>query len=77
MVIDTQYGGQTVSDVLLADINDDPWPDMAVGRLPATNADQVGAYVNKVIQYEVDPLGPLEQRRILAIADNQRGAIQA
>jgi len=70
-VIDTQFGGQTVSDVLLADVNEDPWPDLAIGRLPVKNADQVEVYVKKIIQYEADHTQSDAQSRILAIADNQ------
>jgi len=71
MMIQTRFGGETGSDVLLADINDDPWPELAIGRLPAQTSAQVEAYVSKVLDYEGHPLDPHGARNILAVADGQ------
>jgi hypothetical protein len=71
LLVPTVYGGETASDVMMADINDDPWPDLAIGRIPARTAEQVEVYVGKVINYEGAAKGAAWQNRVLAVADGQ------
>ena len=33
--IQTVYGGETSTDVDYAQVNEDLWPDLAIGRIPA------------------------------------------
>lgn len=40
------------SDAYYGNINDDPWPEVATGRIPAQNESQVRAAVKKIISYE-------------------------
>lgn len=46
------YGGETVSDSRLADINGDGLPDLAVGRWPAVSQKQVDDLVRRTLAYE-------------------------
>jgi len=71
MMVSTVYGGETGSDVVLADINEDPWPDLAVGRIPARTPEQVAVYVAKVRAYEGSAPEGDWQKRVLAVADGQ------
>jgi hypothetical protein len=66
----TEFGGETTSDVLLAKLDDDPWPDLAIGRVPARSVEQVEVFVAKTLRYEQNPAQGWEHR-ILAIADGQ------
>lgn len=53
---------------------DDPLPDVAVGRIPAKNVDDVTFYVEKLLGYERTPATVIERSRILFVADNYREA---
>ncbi len=64
----TVYGGETVSDVLFAQLDDDLKPDLAVGRIPAQTPEQVRLYVQKALAYEAQSGGAWRQR-LLAVAD--------
>ena len=66
----TAFGGETVSDVLMAQLDDDLQPDIAIGRLPAQTPQQVQTYVQKVLSYESQATEEWQQR-VLAIADGQ------
>ncbi len=66
----TEFGGETTSDVLLAKLDGDHWPDLAIGRVPARSVEQVAVFVDKTLRYEQAPAAGWE-RRILAIADGQ------
>lgn len=72
--INTGFGGQTASDILMAQINDpqeDPWPDLAVGRFPARTAEQVQVLVEKTLLFEEEVPRAAWNRRVLAVADSQ------
>jgi hypothetical protein len=71
LFIQTSFGGETASDVLLGDIDGDMLPDLAVGRIPAQNADQVRTLVNKILAYEQTSTADDWRKKILAIADGQ------
>ncbi len=66
----TVFGGETASDVEFVQVNDDPWPDLAVGRFPARTPQQVQVLVEKTLSYE-KTAGQGSPRSILAIADGQ------
>jgi hypothetical protein len=70
-LVETVYGGQTASDVGFVQINDDPWPDLAVGRVPARTPQQVEAFVEKTLQYERQPREDANNMQVLAVADGQ------
>jgi hypothetical protein len=46
------YGGETVSDARLGDINLDGWPDIAVGRWPVSTRREAEELVQRTIAYE-------------------------
>ena len=71
LFVQTDFGGETASDVLLGDVNGDQRPDLAVGRMPAQNADQLRILVNKILGYEQSPTFADWRLKILAIADGQ------
>ena len=78
----TFYGGETVSDIPFAQLDEDLLPDLAVGRIPARTPEQVKVVVDKTLAYEraVAPDNPTTSeawaRRILAIADGQEASFQ-
>jgi hypothetical protein len=70
--IETLHGGETSSDLLYAYLDDDDVPDLSIGRVPARDADQVAAFIDKTLDYEANLPEPeaIWSRRILAVADN-------
>ena len=64
-----QFGGETVSDVEIAKLDDDDLPDIALGRIPARNAEQLQTVIDKIIAFEAATWPEESGRRILAIAD--------
>lgn len=50
--IRTTFGGETVSDLPLVDLDGDGLPDLAIGRLPARTPAQVSAAVQKTLAFE-------------------------
>jgi hypothetical protein len=76
LLVETVYGGETASDPALTQINEDPWPDIAIGRVPARTAEQVEVFVNKTLAYEQQGQDESWQDHILAIADGQEPIFQ-
>jgi hypothetical protein len=79
-LVSTVYGGQTASDVVFSEINEDLKPALAVGRLPARQPQQITVWVEKILKYEqalassastANTDGNDWQKHILAIADGQ------
>jgi hypothetical protein len=70
-MIDTVYGGQTASDVDYVQVNQDGWPDLALGILPARTPDQVAVFVRKTLAYEQALREGDFPGSILSIADGQ------
>ena len=59
----------TASDPKYATVNgEDPLPDLAIGRLPAQNASEARAMVQKILSYESSP--SLDQGAVVLIADD-------
>ena len=69
--INTVFGGETVSDNLIADIDEDGYPDMALGRLPARSTEQLETIINKIIDYSQKPASGDWQERVLFTADGR------
>ena len=75
--VNTQYGGQTGSDIPLAQLDDaseDPWPDLAIGRIPARTPEQVQIFVEKTLAYENTPPDSSWSSHIFAVADGQEAS---
>jgi hypothetical protein len=70
VLVYTQYGGETGSDLPLADLDGDHRPDVAIGRMPARTPEQVKVLVEKIIHFEAN-LQPAKNWRLLAVADGQ------
>ncbi len=51
----TRYGGRTISDVPLADLNGDRRPDLAIGRIPAATPQQVQVWLAKLLAHADQP----------------------
>lgn len=49
---DSIFGGETITDIPLADLDDDGLPDLALGRLPFSNPTEIKQYIENVINYE-------------------------
>ncbi len=68
------WWGEVPTDNLYVSVDSlaDFLPDIAVGRLPAINADNVTAVVNKILTYEDPALNPpgLWQQRAVYVADD-------
>ena len=69
--VQTFFGGQTVSDITYTQIDEDLLPDIAIGRIPASNQDDVEIFVRKTMIYERELVEGSEVPNILAIADGQ------
>jgi hypothetical protein len=68
----TQYMGETVTDEWFARVSgDDALPDLYVGRLPATSANEASVMVNKIISYEAALNTKTWEKNVLLIADNR------
>ena len=74
-LVQTVYGGETASDVVFAQLDDDEKPDVAIGRVPARDADQVRAFVAKTIAYEKSAPAGEWRSRVLAVADGQEPVV--
>jgi hypothetical protein len=71
--VDSVYGGETVSDNVIADVDDDGYPDVALGRLPARTTAQLETIVNKTLQYSQNPAEGEWRNRVLFAADGREG----
>jgi hypothetical protein len=69
----TFYGGETVTDVAFAQMDNDNLPDLIMGRIPARTPAQVTTLVEKTLAYEQTP-PPERSQHILAIADGQEAS---
>ncbi|MBN1890138.1 MAG: hypothetical protein JW850_19225 [Thermoflexales bacterium] len=68
-MIAVDFSGETTSDAVMADVDQDGLPDVALGRLPARNAAEAEALVARTIEYEkAAPAGDW-QRQVVMIAD--------
>ena len=76
-LVQTVFGGETGSDVPLAQLDGDDQPDIAVGRLPARTPDQVATYVQKALAYEKSAPSGDWASRVLAVADGQEPGFRA
>ena len=76
-LVQTVFGGETASDVGFAQLDDDEQPDIAIGRVPAREADQVRVFVEKTLAYEQNAPSGEWRSRVLAVADGQEPAFQA
>jgi hypothetical protein len=53
MVVPVAFGGETLSDGRMADLDDDGLPELAVGRWPVSDESQVVALVQRTLEYEI------------------------
>ena len=68
----TPHLGDSANDNWFVDVDgDDALPEMMIGRLPAGNAAQAEAMVEKIINYEQNLTPGDWQRRILLVADDE------
>jgi len=72
--MDTSLAGETVSDFPYADLDGDFKPDLAVGRVPTSDPDQLADWVDKLLKYEKQPIKYL--RNIIAISDPSSSTFQ-
>ena len=71
----TVYGGETASDVAFAQLDGEK-PALAIGRIPARDAQQVKTLVAKTLAYEQKAPAGEWRRRVLAIADGQEASFR-
>ncbi len=70
-MVQTIYGGETATDIPFGQLNEDPWPEIAIGRIPARTAAQVETVVEKILAYESNASTGDWQQRVLAVADGR------
>jgi hypothetical protein len=84
-LVGTQYGGETASDFGYSIISSNPWPgqnqgnetvpQVAIGRLPARNPEQIKILVDKIINYEKQITRSVSNdKKVLVLADNQESS---
>jgi hypothetical protein len=74
--VDTGFGGETASDVVFAQPETGAAPQIAVGRVPARQPEQVKNFVDKVLAYEQTDAPADWRTRLLAVADGQDPAFK-
>jgi hypothetical protein len=74
--INTVFGGETVSDNVIADSDEDGYPNVALGRLPARSVDQLETMIDKITQYSQKPAEGPWRERILFAADGREELFQ-
>ena len=72
--IQTEYGGETASDVRFTIFDNTTRPKIALGRIPARTPNQVITIVNKILTYERRAGKEKWRRKVLAVADGQDAA---
>ncbi|MDH7487679.1 MAG: C25 family cysteine peptidase [Anaerolineae bacterium] len=69
-LLPTQHIGETASDDWFADLDEDGRADLAIGRLPAQEAQQMQAMVDKILAYEQGAPGGEWRHRLLFVSDD-------
>lgn len=69
LAFDDPNQGEVPLDVLFGDVDGNGMPDVMVGRSPAQTVEEVTAYVDKILNYEAQPLAGWQSQALL-IADN-------
>lgn len=72
----TVYGGETATDIPFVQMDGDSNSEIALGRIPAQNPQQVKLWVDKILRYEQDTSSEDWETKVLAIADGQDRAFQ-
>jgi hypothetical protein len=75
-LVQTIFGGETGSDVGFAQMTDDGLPEVAIGRVPAREAAEVTAFVDKTLAYERSAPNGAWRQRVLAVADGQEASFK-
>ncbi|MDX1614216.1 MAG: C25 family cysteine peptidase [Candidatus Promineifilaceae bacterium] len=65
LMVETTFGGETLSDSRLADIDDDGRPDLAVGRLPVNSHRELQDYLHRLLNAE----DSVPSDRLIFVAD--------
>jgi hypothetical protein len=76
-LVNTEYGGETSGDIDFVQVNQDSWPDVAIGHIPARNAAHVNTLVDKILNYEMNLPAADQYQSLMAIADSQDPSFQA
>ena len=75
-LVPTVFGGETGSDVRIVQLDGDLSPDLAIGRVPARNVEQVKTFVDKTLAYEKESANATWNQTILAVADGQEASFK-
>lgn len=71
LIWEDPWQGEIGSDNAFVNLNDDPLPELAIGRLPARTLSEATTMVDKIIAYEAQAGQPVTwQNRALFVADN-------
>ncbi len=69
--VNSVYGGETVSDNVIADVDDDGYPDVALGRIPARIPEEAAIAVRKTVDYSKNPEEGAWRDRVVFAADGR------
>lgn len=58
--VDTSFAGETVSDSPFADLDGDNKPDLAIGRVPTSDANQLTIWIDQLLNYEMQSANTLQ-----------------
>jgi hypothetical protein len=72
-MVDPWWGETAADNRYAAVVGDDPLPDVLIGRLPVSTAQQVGTVVRKVVRYEAKPFPGDWNTRHVFVADDPDG----
>ncbi|HVE57972.1 MAG TPA: C25 family cysteine peptidase [Pyrinomonadaceae bacterium] len=72
MITDT-WNMETVSDEMMADFNDDSVGEIAIGRLPAKDQDELEYMLDKIINLEPETRSEVSQRGVYFVSDATLG----
>jgi len=72
--MDTSLAGETVSDFPYVDFDKDHKPDLAMGRIPTSDATQLAIWVNQLLNYEKQTAKTLQH--IISISDPSSSTFQ-
>jgi len=75
-LVPTVYGGETGSDVRMAQLDGDLTPDLAIGRVPARSIEQIETFISKTLDYEQNSGEATWNRSVMAVADGQEASFK-
>ncbi|MBC8415117.1 MAG: hypothetical protein ISS80_03895 [Candidatus Cloacimonetes bacterium] len=67
----TSHPDSAVSDDMFVDFNNNVYPDLIIGRIPAKNDDDMDLYIERITDYILNPNHGFWRNKILLVADDE------